>query len=415
MAAPGEAKLSGRWVVVAEQAEATAAAVVERLRHAGAECIVVDAEGLAAVLPADHVVVLWSRGSEEGDAEAAHRLASSGLSMVQHLAKQERPPRLWWVTRGAMSVTAAEGAEVAQASLWGLGRTVMQEHPELDCTLVDVEGERTQPRWCASWARDGDGEREVAWRAGERYVARLRRAAAMVADAEPRALRTDGTVLITGGLGALGLHVARWLAQRGIKHLVLTGRRGLATPGAAEAVAELEAAGARVTVAAVDVADGAAVRSMLAAIPPELPLRGVVHAAGCWTTGLLSEQSAERFARVMAPKVGGSVESGRADARRRPRLLRALLIASGSTLGSAGQGGYAAANAFLDALAAHRRARGFRGRAWRGRVVAGGMASGLDRAAAGAPHEEWDRRDRPGAGDRAVGGGAVASARRSWC
>ena len=279
---------SGRWVVVAAEQDATTEAVVERLRTAGAACERVDIAGLAAALPAEHVVCLWGRPDDEATAaEAAYRMASDGLGMVQLVAKQERAPRLWWVTRGAVAVTAEEPAEVAQASLWGLGRTVMQEHPELDCTLVDVEdgpriAEAILCELCAT-----DEEREIAWRAGERRVARLRRAA--VAADQVRQLRWDGTVLVTGGLGALGLHVARWLAQGGMRHLVLTGRRGLATPGAAAAVEELEALGARVTVAAVDVSDGAAVRALLQTIGSDLPLRGVVHAAGvrrrgcCWS------------------------------------------------------------------------------------------------------------------------------------
>jgi epothilone polyketide synthase D len=197
-------------------------------------------------------------------------------------------------------------------------------------------------------------------------------------------LRTNGTVLITGGLGALGLHVARWLARRGIKHLVLTGRRGRQRPGAAEAVAELEALGTRVTVAAADVSDGDAVRSLLEAIPSELPLRGVVHAAGVLDDGVLSEQSAERFARVLAAKVDGGCHLDRLT--READLDFFVLFSSASgVLGSAGQGGYAAANACLDALAARRRAAGLPGQslAWGlwtdASSQAAGLASGLDR------------------------------------
>ncbi|WP_315833556.1 non-ribosomal peptide synthetase/type I polyketide synthase [Bradyrhizobium prioriisuperbiae] len=370
---------SGRWVVVAGQDEASAA-VVDRLRQAGAECTCVDVSGLSAALPADHVVCLWGRGAEVEDAEAAQRVASAGLSMVQLLAQQERAPRLWWVTRGAVSVTAAEASEVAQASLWGLGRTVMQEHPELGCTLVDVEATADMAEEIVRELSSADDEQEIAWRAGERHVARLRRA---LESAVLREVRTDGTVVITGGLGTLGLHVARWLAQRGTKHIVLTGRRGLATPGAAEAVEELEALGARVTVSSADVSERSAVHGLLAAIPSELPLRGVVHAAGVLDDGVLSEQSAERFAQVMAAKVGGACHLD-AETRGLDLDVFVLFSSAAGTLGSAGQGGYAAANACLDALAARRRAAGLPGQslAW-GLWVddssqAAGLASGLD-------------------------------------
>ena len=196
-------------------------------------------------------------------------------------------------------------------------------------------------------------------------------------------LRTNGTVLITGGLGALGLHVARWLAQRGMKHLVLTGRRGRETPGAAEAVLDLEALGARVTVAAADVSERDAVRSLLEAIPADLPLRGVVHAAGVLDDGVLSEQSAERFARVLAAKVDGACHL---DGLTRDADLDFFVLFSSASgaLGSAGQGGYAAANACLDALAARRRAAGLPGQslAWGlwtdASSQAAGLASGLD-------------------------------------
>jgi 3-oxoacyl-(acyl-carrier-protein) synthase/acyl carrier protein len=200
-----------------------------------------------------------------------------------------------------------------------------------------------------------------------------------------RALRSDGTVVITGGLGALGLHVARWLARRGVKHLVLTGRRGLETPGAAAAVEELSSLGARVTVAAVDVSDGAAVRALLGAIPEDAPLRGVVHAAGVLDDGMLSEQSAARFARVLSAKVGGACHL---DALTRGLDLDFFVLFSSTSgaLGSAGQGGYSAANVCLDAVAACRRAAGLPGQSlswglWVDASSRGaGLASGLDRA-----------------------------------
>jgi NADPH:quinone reductase-like Zn-dependent oxidoreductase len=131
---------------------------------------------VASALPCDHVVCLW-RGWGEEAASAAERLSCEGLSVVQVVARQESPPRLWWVTRGAVSVTADEAADVGQASLWGLGRTVMQEHPELECRLVDVED---GPEVAAAITRElcgGDEEREIAWRGGERHAARVMRAA----------------------------------------------------------------------------------------------------------------------------------------------------------------------------------------------------------------------------------------------
>jgi acyl transferase domain-containing protein/NADPH:quinone reductase-like Zn-dependent oxidoreductase/acyl carrier protein len=195
----------------------------------------------------------------------------------------------------------------------------------------------------------------------------------------PRAnrLEGEGTVLVTGGLGALGMHVARWLAGQGVAHLVLTGRRGLETPGAAEAVKELEALGAKVTVAAVDVADRSALEAVLAAVPKRRPLRGVVHVAGVLEDGVLGEQTGERFARVLAPKVAGAwnLHELTADA---DLTLFVMFSSMAGLLGSSGQSSYAAANSFLDALAAHRRARGLAAQslAW-GAWAEAGMAAKL--------------------------------------
>ena len=171
------------------------------------------------------------------------------------------------------------------------------------------------------------------------------------------AVRLDGTVLVTGGLGGLGLAVARRYAERGVAHLVLVGRRGLQTPGASEGVEQLQGLGARVTVASVDVADVQALQGVVASLPSELPLRAVVHAAGVLDDGMLSEQTASRFERVLSPKVQGAwnlhtlTESLELDAF-------VLFSSMAGAFGSAGQGGYAAANTYLDGLAAHRRARG---------------------------------------------------------
>jgi NAD(P)-dependent dehydrogenase (short-subunit alcohol dehydrogenase family)/pyruvate/2-oxoglutarate dehydrogenase complex dihydrolipoamide acyltransferase (E2) component/acyl carrier protein len=198
-----------------------------------------------------------------------------------------------------------------------------------------------------------DGEAAFRFMAQARHVGKL----ALVADRT--SLRVDGTALITGGLGALGLEIARNFAARGMKHLVLTGRRGLATPGAADAVARLEAMGARVTVAAVDVADRAALAKVLRAVPADLPLRAVVHAAVILDDGMIAEQTPERFRHVMAPKVLGAWNlhtlSAGAD-------LDAFVLFSSmvGTFGNASQSAYSAANAYLDALAVHRQGRGQR-------------------------------------------------------
>jgi myxalamid-type polyketide synthase MxaE and MxaD len=157
-------------------------------------------------------------------------------------------------------------------------------------------------------------EADLAFRQGERYVARLRRYADEAAGTRaggsssvaPFELRPDGTYLVTGGLGGLGLAVARWMVEQGARHLVLVGRRG-AVGDARDAVGGLEQAGAHVVVASADVSREADVARVLAAVKASMPpLRGVIHAAAVLDDGVLTQQTQERFGSVMRSKVPGT-------------------------------------------------------------------------------------------------------------
>jgi acyl transferase domain-containing protein/NADPH-dependent curcumin reductase CurA/acyl carrier protein len=369
---------AGSWVIVADAGEPLADGILERMTSIGRSCVCVEWAQLHLALPAENVVCVWRGDDSEPSAEGALRMASEALAIVQALSKQPRAPRLWWVTTGAVMAHVADAPAVAQASIWGLARSVRQERPDLRCKLIDAGTRRESADLVFGELSASDDEDEVALRSEERRVPRLVRMPA--ADAGHRELGLDGTVLITGGLGALGLHVARWLARRGVRHLLLTSRRGDRTPMATEAVTELSLLGAEVTVAAVDVTDKDALADALAAISPNAPLRGVVHAAGILDDAMLSDQTTERFARVMNPKVAGACHL---DALTRDADLDFFWLfgSVAATFGSAGQTPYAAANACLDALAARRRALGLRGQcfAW-GPWASGGMAASLDAA-----------------------------------
>ncbi|MFJ4923830.1 type I polyketide synthase, partial [Streptomyces sp. NPDC088725] len=284
------------------------------------------------------------------------------VALVQALADTGCEGRLWTATRGAVSTGPADPVtNPVQAVAWGLGRTVALEHPRLWGGLVDlpeVFDQQSAQRLAGVLATKdvADGEDQVALRAsgvsGRRLV---RRAVEELPAAD--AFTASGTVLVTGGTGGLGAEVGRWLAAAGAEHLVLTSRRGSDAPGAAELRAELEAAGARVTIAACDVADRDALAAVLAGIPEELPLTGVVHTAGVGHFGQLESLDLAEFAQLTSAKLAGAAHL---DALLGDRELD-LFVLFGSVAGvwgSGGQSAYGAANAYLDALALHRRARG---------------------------------------------------------
>ncbi len=175
---------------------------------------------------------------------------------------------------------------------------------------------------------------------------------------QQRLVRKSGTVLVTGGVGGLGQHVARWLAEtHGVKDLLLTSRRGLETPGAETFVAELAELGTVATVAACDIANADSVDALLSIFTQERPLQGIVHTAGVLDDGVLSALTAERFANVFAPKLNGAWHLHKLSSEFELDFF-VMYSSIAGVMGAPGQANYAAANAFLDALAQHRRAKG---------------------------------------------------------
>ncbi|GLZ36477.1 type I polyketide synthase [Actinokineospora sp. NBRC 105648] len=266
-------------------------------------------------------------------------LPGADVATVLDVLRTAEAP-VWVLTRGAVSVGADDPlTDPAQAQLWGLGRVAALEWPDRWGGLVDLPGETDSAQLAAILAGSED---QVALRPQGVFARRL--VPAPASSGTP--WRPTGSVLITGGTGALGAHVARWLVGRGAEHLILTSRRGAAAPGVAELVAEL---GIRVDVVAADVADRAAVSALVA----RHDITAVFHTAGVVGTGSLAETTAAEFADVLRAKVDG--------ARNLHELLpEAHLVLFGSIAGiwgSGGQAAYAAANAYLDALAEHRRGR----------------------------------------------------------
>ncbi|XXT63555.1 SDR family NAD(P)-dependent oxidoreductase [Sorangium sp. So ce590] len=301
--------------------------------------------------------------SQSGEAEASHEATREALSLLQAWLSEPRLEgvELVWVTRDAVSAAPGDGVQdLAHAPLWGLVRTARSEHPERRLRLIDVGTEPVDGELLAR-ALVMTAEPELSLRGGAALAARLVRvqAAAEELTRGARGLDPASTVLVTGGTGELGQAVAAHLVRaHGVRHLVLTSRRGLEAPGARELVRSLEELGAEtVTVAACDVSKREEVARVLAGIDAARPLNAVLHLAGVLDDGVLAAQTAERLSRVLAPKVDGALHLH--ELTRELDLAAFVLFSSvAGTFGTAGQSNYAAANTFLDALAAHRRGRG---------------------------------------------------------
>ncbi|MBS2962970.1 type I polyketide synthase [Actinocrinis puniceicyclus] len=441
--APAPETVAHTWLVLAD-GTGIGDELVTALRRRGSRCVRVGA-GASYVHDSDHDVVLraadpgdlprllseldldddeelrvvhlWSLDTQEDENTSVERLLAdqqhacmSAVRAVQALAgptAERRSTRLWLVTRGAVqpaavqpeavstaavptaAVSTAQAAPVSvgPATLWGLGRSLQQEHRGIWGGLIDLdpEGDACAAAGHLLAALDGaGGEDQLAVRAGRRYAARLVRWQPARSTVRRAVWRKDASYLITGGLGGVGLAVARSLVRAGARHLVLAGRTPLpprstwATLAADDpagsrvaAVRDLEGLGANVLVESLDVADEEAVRAFLERFAAEArpPIRGVVHAAGVGDVTALLDLEPDELERHLRPKAAGawalhrafndysafSDNSASADA---PLDFFVLFSSASSVLSSPFAAGYAAANAFLDNLARLRRAQG---------------------------------------------------------
>ena len=325
-------------------------------------------------------------GGFEAGADA--RGVTATLALIQALGDADLDAPLWCVTRGAVSVGAGDPLiHPAQAQVWGLGRVAGLEEPHRWGGLIDLPAQPARHELerlgAALAAAEGEREYEVAVRAGGLFASRLVSAPAG-STAVASAYVPRGTALVTGGTGALGSHVARWLARGGAGHILLASRRGPGAPGAAELTAELRELGASVSVVACDVADRPSLERLLAEhVPAEHPLDAVFHVAGVLDDGLLDGLTSERLRGVLRAKVDAAWHLHELT-HVLPLSAFVLFSSIAGTLGSGGQGAYAAGNAYLDALAEHRRERGLPASsiawgAWVGEGMAAGVAERLRR------------------------------------
>ncbi|WPB95915.1 SDR family NAD(P)-dependent oxidoreductase [Streptomyces malaysiensis] len=307
--------------------------------------------------PVPQAVVLAVAGAADAVVESTHELTGRVLRLLQHWLADGRfsAVPLVVLTSGAVAAGPDEGVrDLAASAVWGLVRSAQTENPGR-FVLLDSDAEpdtATVSRVLAS------GEPQMMIREGRMHAARLVRVEPgehAFPPAEP------GTVVITGGTGALGGVVARHLVgARGVRHLLLLSRRGMAAAGAADLVGELAAQGAEATVAACDVTDPQALAKVLRSVPPERPVTGVVHTAGVVDDGVLGSLSQEQVDRVLAPKVDAAWHLHELT-RDLDLSLFAVFSSIGGALGSGGQANYAAGNVFLDALMQQRRHAGLPG------------------------------------------------------
>ncbi|MER6188280.1 type I polyketide synthase, partial [Streptomyces sp. NPDC001652] len=393
---PGPARLPGHWLLVVPGGpgrHAWVESAEQALREAGAEVTVLAPDAalvdrrtlagdLAAVGGPDGVEGVLSLLALDDRPLPGHPTVTAGyaasLALIQAVSDSDLAAPVWCATRGAVGTDSGEPpVSAAQAQLWGLGRVVALEQPQLWGGMIDLpeEADDAARRRLTAALAGLDGEDQLALRPAGLLARRMVRAP-LVGALPPRTWRPEGTVVVTGGTGALGAHVARWLARNGAPRLLLISRRGADAPGAADLVAELAAAGSDVTLAACDIADREALAVELARIPDDQPLTAVFHTAAVLDDGVADALDPDRVERVLRVKALGALNLH--ELTQGHDLTAFVLFSSfAATFGTPGLGNYAPGNVHLEALAEQRRARGLTATAvaW-GTWAGAGMAEG---------------------------------------
>ncbi|HEX3376143.1 MAG TPA: type I polyketide synthase [Candidatus Acidoferrales bacterium] len=356
------------WILFAESSPLTDR-IVQKLKSAGDDCVsVAGVEELRRRLESSDAVcdgvIHLPRIAGTDFNKMIVREASEIVGVVHALANARRdtqPPRLWLLSTGALRMAGDYGeVAIAQAPGWGLGRVISAEHPEWRCANLDLSGSLSAEELdsLSAWLRADSPEEQIAIRGGATFVARLGRN--NVASASiPLQLSPNATYLITGGLGGVGLNLARWMVVRGARSIALMGRRA-PSESAQEAIKNLEFSGAKVRIFSADVADQSQTVAVLQAIAQEMPpLRGVFHLAAAMDSTLLADVNEEQIERAMSAKAEGAWALHRLT-QNIPLDYFVLFSSMTAIIGQPGVATYAAANSALDALARYRHAKGLK-------------------------------------------------------
>jgi acyl transferase domain-containing protein/acyl carrier protein/phospholipid N-methyltransferase len=377
----------GRWIVCAEtlaQGRALAAECAAR----SIQCVVVSRTAREVPANVDEYVLrgtdaadlseIWDRvmgartprvsavifvaatvRASEDPASVVLRDGMAATAWLRQLARTERAPALWIATCGAQPVNGTAPMNIEQAALWGWARVAALEHPDVFGGVIDFDAARETDRAAALLdAIEGEGaEDQIGWRDGRRFVARLARAS--IGKTQGFEWRPDRSYLVTGWMGGLGLLLVQWLADRGVRHLVLVGRRALPQVSeATDVIVALQEHGVNTTIVQADVADEAAMTALFARFGQDVaPLAGVFHVAANLSSHTLDALDEAAYRATVAPKVGGAWLLHRLTEE---LALHCFVLFSSTTalLGAQGLAHYAAANTALDSLAHLRTAAG---------------------------------------------------------
>ncbi len=357
----GSSVESGNWLLLADNGDLVKS-LISTMKMKGHSVHVASSADIAVEFLSSEkahgligILHLWGTDVSEDNPDVP---LLESLKVVQSLIKNNGSGKHWFVTKGAQAVVSTDAVSPWQSQFWGFGRALQIENPAAFGGCVDLDPNIDETLSCLAMLvnelSSNDGETEVAFRRETRHVGRLSKPVYNEESKLSLELDPAASYLITGGIGALGLHVAQYLATHGARHLVLTGRSGVSTEDQRAVIKAIGDVGVKVDIISTDIGNEEHVKDLLKSIPR---LRGVVHAAGVLSDGMLMQQTVKSFRKVAGPKVRGAwyLHSNTQD---QSLDFFVLFSSVASILGSPGQSNYAASNAFMDGLAHFRKRKG---------------------------------------------------------